>query len=137
MIDPSGRFMTLEIYDGMIVVIPIIQLPSKRRGRQVALPTGPDAPRVGELGEPIITRIDELFVRSSAFLHVQAGSPRLALLYEDNQKKVKLKVRELKYSTAAGAESEFTSIADYAQELDLGASHLIPVPAPLGEFLCS
>ncbi|KAL4758720.1 DDB1/RSE1 family protein [Aspergillus foveolatus] len=135
MIDPSGRFMTLEIYDGMIVVIPIIQLPSKRRGRQVALPTGPDAPRVGELGEPIITRIDELFVRSSAFLHVQAGSPRLALLYEDNQKKVKLKVRELKYSTAAGAESEFTSIADYAQELDLGASHLIPVPAPLGGLL--
>ncbi|KAL4736226.1 mono-functional DNA-alkylating methyl methanesulfonate N-term-domain-containing protein [Aspergillus similis] len=135
MIDPSGRFMTLEIYDGMIVVIPIVQLPSKRRGRQVALPTGPDAPRVGELGEPIITRIDELFVRSSAFLHVQAGSPRLALLYEDNQKKVKLKVRELKYSTAAGAESEFTSIADYAQELDLGASHLIPVPAPLGGLL--
>ncbi|KAL3433688.1 mono-functional DNA-alkylating methyl methanesulfonate N-term-domain-containing protein [Aspergillus tetrazonus] len=135
MIDPSGRFMTLEIYDGMIVVIPIIQLPNKRRGRQVALPTGPDAPRVGELGEPIITRIDELFVRSSAFLHVQAGSPRLALLYEDNQKKVKLKVRELKYSTAAGAESEFTSIADYAQELDLGASHLIPVPAPLGGLL--
>lgn len=133
MIDPSGRFMTLEIYDGMIVVIPIVQLPAKRRGRPVAMPTGPDAPRVGELGEPIITRIDELFVRSSAFLHVQAGSPRLALLYEDNQKKVKLKVRELKYTAGAGAESEFTHFADYTQELDLGASHLIPVPAPLGE----
>ncbi|OJI96685.1 hypothetical protein ASPVEDRAFT_250519 [Aspergillus versicolor CBS 583.65] len=135
MIDPSGRFMTLEIYDGMIVVIPIVQLPAKRRGRPVAMPTGPDAPRVGELGEPIITRIDELFVRSSAFLHVQAGSPRLALLYEDNQKKVKLKVRELKYTAGAGAESEFTHFADYTQELDLGASHLIPVPAPLGGLL--
>ncbi|KAL4806754.1 mono-functional DNA-alkylating methyl methanesulfonate N-term-domain-containing protein [Aspergillus unguis] len=135
MIDPSGRFMTLEIYDGMIVVIPIVQLPSKKRGRQVALPTGPEAPKVGELGEPIITRIDELFVRSSAFLHVQTGLPRLALLYEDNQKKVKLKVRELNYSPGAGAESEFTPLADYAQELDLGASHLIPVPAPLGGLL--
>ncbi|KAL4912301.1 mono-functional DNA-alkylating methyl methanesulfonate N-term-domain-containing protein [Aspergillus aurantiobrunneus] len=135
MIDPSGRFMTLEIYDGMIVVIPIVQLPSKKRGRSVALPSGPDVPRVGELGEPIITRIDELFVRSSAFLHVQTGSPRLALLYEDNQKKVKLKVRELKYSSSAGAESEFTHFADYTQELDLGASHLIPVPAPLGGLL--
>ncbi|KAL2869229.1 DDB1/RSE1 family protein [Aspergillus lucknowensis] len=135
MIDPSGRFMTLEIYDGMIVVIPIVQLPSKRRGRQVALPTGPDAPRIGELGEPIITRIDELFVRSSAFLHVQSGPPRLALLYEDNQRKVRLKVRELKYSAGAAAESEFTHFADYTQELDLGASHLIPVPAPLGGLL--
>ncbi|KAI9374726.1 mono-functional DNA-alkylating methyl methanesulfonate N-term-domain-containing protein [Aspergillus egyptiacus] len=135
MIDPSGRFMTLEIYDGMIVVIPIVQLPSKKRGRQVALPSGPDAPRVGELGEPVITRIDELFVRSSAFLHVQSGPPRLALLYEDNQKKVNLKVRELKYSAGAGAESEFTHFADYTQELDLGASHLIPVPAPLGGLL--
>ncbi|KAL4872857.1 hypothetical protein BDV12DRAFT_126898 [Aspergillus spectabilis] len=135
MIDPSGRFMTLEIYDGMIVVIPIVQLPSKKRGRQVALPTGPDAPKVGELGEPIITRIDELFVRSSAFLHVQSGPPRLALLYEDNQKKANLKVRELKYSGGAGAESEFTHFADYTQELDLGASHLIPVPAPLGGLL--
>ncbi|KAL4925095.1 DDB1/RSE1 family protein [Aspergillus undulatus] len=135
MIDPSGRFMTLEIYDGMIVVIPIVQLPGKRRGRPVTLPTGPDAPKVGELGEPVITRIDELFVRSSAFLHVQTGSPRLALLYEDNQKKVKLKVRELKYSSGAGAESEFTHFADYTQELDLGASHLIPVPAPLGGLI--
>lgn len=133
MIDPSGRFMTLEVYDGMIVVIPIVQLPGKKRGRPVAMPSGPDAPRVGELAEPIITRIDELFVRSSAFLHVQAGSPRLALLYEDNQKKVKLKVRELKHTSGAGAESEFTHFADYTQELDLGASHLIPVPAPLGE----
>ncbi|KAL2827563.1 mono-functional DNA-alkylating methyl methanesulfonate N-term-domain-containing protein [Aspergillus cavernicola] len=135
MIDPSGRFMTLEIYDGIIVVIPIVQLPSKKRGRQVALPTGPDAPRVGELGEPINTRIDELFVRSSAFLHVQSGQPRMALLYEDNQKKVKLKVRELKYSSGAGAESDFTHYADFTQELDLGASHLIPVPAPLGGLL--
>ncbi|KAL4946814.1 hypothetical protein BDV06DRAFT_704 [Aspergillus oleicola] len=135
MIDPSGRFMTLEIYDGMIVVIPIVQLPGKKRGRPAALPTGPDAPKVGELGEPVITRIDELFVRSSAFLHVQSGSPRLALLYEDNQKKVKLKVRELKYSSGAGADSEFTHFADYTQELDLGASHLIPVPAPLGGLI--
>ncbi|KAL3458134.1 mono-functional DNA-alkylating methyl methanesulfonate N-term-domain-containing protein [Aspergillus heterothallicus] len=135
MIDPSGRFMTLEIYDGMIVVIPIVQIPSKKRGRQVAPPTGPDAPKVGELSEPIITRIDELFVRSSAFLHVQSGPPRLALLYEDNQKKVKLKVRELKYTSGSAAESEFTHFADYTQELDLGASHLIPVPAPLGGLL--
>ncbi|RAK78541.1 DDB1/RSE1 family protein [Aspergillus fijiensis CBS 313.89] len=139
LIDPSGRFMTLEVYEGVIAVIPIVQLPSKRRGRQVTLPSGPDAPRIGELGEPTTTRIDELFVRSSAFLHVQSGLPRIALLYEDNQKKVRLKVRELHYSaatTTVSADASFEELLDgFSEELDLGASHLIPVPAPLGGLL--
>ncbi|GKZ53193.1 hypothetical protein AnigIFM49718_005777 [Aspergillus niger] len=139
LIDPSGRFMTLEVYEGVIAVVPIVQLPSKKRGRQVAPPSGPDAPRVGELGEPTTARIDELFVRSSAFLHVQSGPPRLALLYEDNQKKVRLKVRALHYSAATastGADAAFEESLDgFSQELDLGASHLIPVPAPLGGLL--
>lgn len=138
LIDPSGRFMTLERYEGVIAVIPIIQLPSKKRGRAVALPSGPDAPRVGELGEPTTARIEELFVRSSAFLHVQEGLPRLALLYEDNQKKVRLRVRELQYHAATGsnstADATFGEPADFTQDLELGSSHLIPVPAPLGNL---
>ncbi|PKY09307.1 hypothetical protein P168DRAFT_263686 [Aspergillus campestris IBT 28561] len=138
LIDPSGRFMTLEMYEGLIAVIPIVQLPGKKRGRAPALPSGPDAPQVGELGELTTARIDELFVRSSTFLHVQSGAPRLALLYEDSQKKVRLSVRELQYTAAtmsSSADATFAHIADFAQELDLGASHLIPVPAPLGGFL--
>lgn len=139
LIDPSGRFMTLEVYEGVIAVIPIVQLPTKKKSKSVAVPTGPDAPRVGELGEPTFTRVDELFVRSSAFLHVQSDKPRLALLYTDNQKKVRLKVRELHYSAAtasvcAEATFEESEFSNFAQELDLGASHLIPVPAPLGLF---
>lgn len=123
----------MEAYEGIVCVIPIVQLPTKKRGRNIY--SGPDAPQVGELGEPTITRIDELFVRSSAFLHVQSGSPRFALLYEDNQKKVRLKVRELEYTPATAstsADASFVGSEDFAQELDLGASHLIPVPAPLG-----
>ena len=137
LIDPSGRFMTLEMYEGLIAVIPIVQLPGKKRGRAPTLPSGPDAPQVGELGELTTARIDELFVRSSTFLHVQSGAPRLALLYEDSQKKVRLSVRELQYTAAtmsSSADATFAHIADFAQELDLGASHLIPVPAPLGLF---
>lgn len=136
MIDPSGRFMTLEIYEGVITVIPIVQPPGKKRGRVVAAP-GPDAPQVGELGEPTMARIDELFVRSSAFLHVESkGLPRLALLHEDTQRRVRLKVRELHFNAAtssSGAEATFVEEEVFAQELDLGASHLIPVPAPLGK----
>lgn len=134
LIDPTGRFLTLDVYEGIITVIPIVQLPTKKRGRNIAA-SGPDAPQVGELAEPTITRIDELFVRSSAFLHVQMGPPRLALLYEDNQKRVRLKVRELQYTAATSstsADATFVEAEVFAQELDLGASHLIPVPAPLG-----
>lgn len=126
LIDPSGRYMTLEMYEGIVAVIPIVQLPSKKRGRSVPTAPSPNAPRVGELGEPTVVRIDELFVRSSAFLHVQSGKPQLALLYEDNQKKVRLRIRELRH------EVELACVDDFLHELDLGASHLIPVPAPLG-----
>ncbi|KAJ9307256.1 hypothetical protein DTO217A2_3315 [Paecilomyces variotii] len=138
LIDPSGRFMTLEIYEGVITVIPIVQVPGKKRGRP-AWTNSADAPRVGDLAEPTTARIDELFVRSSAFLHVESkGLPRLALLHEDNQRRVKLKVRELHFNAATsstGADATFEEVEVFAQELDLGASHLIPVPAPLGGLL--
>lgn len=142
LIDPSGRYMTLEIYEGVAVVIPIVELPARKRGRQVA--TNPDAPQVGELGEPTTSRIDELRVRSSAFLHSQSTQPWLALLYEDNQSKVRLRIRELEYTPASssiGAEATFKEVGDkrldggvFAHELDYGSSHLIPIPAPLGLF---
>lgn len=141
LIDPSGRFMTLEIFEGIITVIPIVQ-PSKKKGKLAAANNANnlDEPplQVGELGEPVMARIDELVVRSSAFLHVESRAPpRLALLYEDNQRKVRLKVRELQYSPATSSSSAEASFAEgevFAQDLDLGASHLIPVPAPLGRY---
>jgi DNA damage-binding protein 1 len=130
--------MTLEIFEGIITVLPIIQ-PHKKRGKPPVLKTShysnPEepTPQIGELGEPMMTRIDELMVRSSAFLHVESKAhPRLALLHEDNQRKVKLKIRELIFE--ASAEPVFQETEDFTEELDLGASHLIPVPAPLGEF---
>lgn len=135
LIDPSGRFMTLEIHEGVVIVVPIVQLPTRKKGRSITVDSGPNAPRVGELGEPVLSRIEELFVRSSAFLHVQSDKPRMALLYEDNQKKVRLKVRELHYTTGTAStptEAVFKEPEPFLQELDLGASHLIPVPAPLG-----
>uniref|UniRef100_A0A093UZ16 DNA damage-binding protein 1 n=1 Tax=Talaromyces marneffei PM1 TaxID=1077442 RepID=A0A093UZ16_TALMA len=139
LIDPSGKYMTLEIFEGIITVLPIIQL-HKKRGKPPVLKTShysnPDepTPQIGELGEPMMTRIDELMVRSSAFLHVESKAhPRLALLHEDNQRKVKLKIRELSFE--ASAEPVFQETEDFTEELDLGASHLIPVPAPLGGLL--
>ncbi|KAJ5102357.1 Cleavage/polyadenylation specificity factor A [Penicillium alfredii] len=143
LIDPSGRFMTLEIYEGVIVVVPIVQ-PSKKRGRNSQAVSVADVPQVGELGDPTTSRIDELFVRSSAFLHSEIN-PWLALLYEDNQRRVRLRIRELDYSPAtpsASADATFREVQDkkleggvFAHELDFGSTHLIPIPAPLGGLI--
>ncbi|KAJ6096377.1 hypothetical protein N7486_007123 [Penicillium sp. IBT 16267x] len=144
LLDPTGRFMTLEIYEGVVVVIPIVEL-SKRKGRVSQAALQPDAPQVGELGEPTSSRIDELFVRSSAFLHSASNQPWLAILYEDNQKKVRLRIRELEYSRATSsgpADASFNQVQDkkleggvFGHELDMGSSHLIPIPAPLGGLI--
>ncbi|KAJ5894824.1 hypothetical protein N7495_006515 [Penicillium taxi] len=144
LVDPSGRFITLEVYEGVVVVIPIIE-PSKKKGRvsQATLEAGP--PQVGELGEFTVSRIDELFVRSSAFLHSASNLPWLVLLYEDHQKKIRLRIRELEYTratTSGAADATFKEVQDkkleggvFGHELDLGSSHLIPIPAPLGGLI--
>ena len=141
LVDPSGRFMTLEVYEGIIVVIPIVE-PAKKKGRASQAAVHHDAPQVGELGWPTASRIDELFVRSSAFLHSGSNQPWLALLYEDNQKKVRLRIRELEYTRATSsgpADATFKEVQEqkldggvFGHELDYGSSHLIPIPAPLG-----
>ena len=138
-IDPSGRFMTLELYDGVVTVVPL----------QQAIDRGPTAKRQsiakqeerGMLGSPLQVRIEELATRSSAFVEVDPSSkvkPRLAILWEDNADIPQLRVRELEYfPDAAGdqASAEFKTVAEFRDNLDLGVSHLIPVSAPYGGFL--
>ena len=127
LIDPTGRFMTLELFEGVVTVIPFLQK-SKRKG-------APDVD-VGNLGDPLPSRISELFVRSSAFLHPRKGSaekPRLALLYEDNHQKVRVRVRELEYASGGSISEGYVKLDEVesiSDELELGASHIIPVPAP-------
>ncbi|RMZ82414.1 hypothetical protein DV737_g2117, partial [Chaetothyriales sp. CBS 132003] len=112
--DPTRRFMTLELYDGI----------------------------AGTLGEPAQVRIDELLVRSSAFVQTESDStapPRLAILWEDNHDEPQLKVRELRYNAAAAAADQpsasLPTVAELRKNLDAGVSHVIPVSAPYGGFL--
>lgn len=127
LIDPEKRFMTLELFEGVITVIPILHKGKRKGAAEVD---------VGNLGDPLPARISELFVRSSAFLYPRKGlaeKPRLALLYEDNHRKVRIRIRELDYA-AGGSISEgsvgFNEVESMKEELELGASHIIPVPAP-------
>lgn len=125
-IDPSGRFMALELYEGIVNVVPIAH-PGKRKQEGVEL---------GSLGEPVPTRIPELNVRSSAFLHRrrEKDKPELALLYEDSMGKIRLKIRELDYTAglkwSEPGTAEFETETEVKQELELGANHLIPLGAP-------
>lgn len=119
-VDPSGRFMTLEVYEGIITVIPLVQRGKKRKQES----------EIAHLGEPVATRVSEMFVRSSAFLRPRTPDekPKLALLYEDASSRVKLKLRELSF---AGLDTiDLEEGQKCKEDLELGASHLIPVEAP-------
>ncbi|KAF1992927.1 hypothetical protein P154DRAFT_528148 [Amniculicola lignicola CBS 123094] len=120
-VDPSGRFMTLEVYEGIVTVIPLVQRGKKRKQEsEIAL-----------MGDPVPQRVPEMFVRSSAFLRTRSANekPQLALLYEDTHSRVRLKLRSLGFNSDNTAELDDGEL--YAGELDIGASHLIPVEAPI------
>ncbi|KAL1643749.1 hypothetical protein SLS58_004765 [Diplodia intermedia] len=126
LLDPTGRFMTLELYEGIITVVPLTEK-GKRKGD----------PEISVLGEPVPSRIEEMFVRSSVFLHrksPESEKPLLALLYEeDEDSKIRLRLRQLGFQSA-GADEQAIAALDLVEglkeDLDLGASHLIPVPGP-------
>lgn len=133
-IDPTSRFMTLECYEGVVNVLPIAHA---GKGKRKAADH-----EIGELGDPIPVRIPELFVKSSCFLHKrQAGpkqaNPEFALLWEDtNQSRIRLKVRELEYTpslkpTEELGNAELEKGREVQGEVEMGASHLIPLPPPM------
>ena len=124
----DGKYMTLELYEGVITVVPFIQRAKKVPETDVGTP-----------GEHTQTRIPELFVHSSCFLYPRRppgknDKPKMALLYEDSQSKKRVKIRELDYSAGVpGSEeagvAEMEKGKDLGKELEAGASHLVPVPA--------
>ena len=125
LMDPARRFMALLLYDGIVTIIPIHQ-PGKKKG----------AGEPGCLGDPVPARISDFFVRSSTFLHPRqedTEQPKLAILYEDNQQKVCLNIRSLDYSAGGSGEpgsADLEKIVGMRDDLELGASHLVAVPAP-------
>lgn len=131
-IDPTRRFMTLEIYEGVVNVLPIAYA---GKGKRKAADH-----EVGELGDTVPVRVPELFVRSSAFVHKRdtgnaaQDRPELALLYEDSQNKMQLKFRELEYNPSLNKDepalAELEKGQDAFGDVEMGASHLIPLPGP-------
>ena len=125
LVDPTRRFMALVLYDGVVTILPIHQQ-GRKKGTVEA----------GTLGDPVPARISDLSVRSSTFLHPRredAEQLKLAFLYEDNQQKVCLNIRNLNYAAGGSGESgsaDLDKLVAVRNDLELGASHLIAVPAP-------
>ena len=137
-IDPTCRCLTLELFEGILTVVPIVPSDGKR-GKRAAAPAGGSP--AGALAEPIPVRIAELFIRSWAFLHPRPAppsggkkqkgpkGPRIALLYDDSRGKVRLRVKELEHTPGFDA-ADFVDAEPAQRDVDQSASHVIPVPGP-------
>lgn len=128
LIDPTKRFMALLLFDGIVTIIPILQ---KNRKKGIL--------EEGALGDPVPARISDLFVRSSAFLHPKPENGErvsIAFLYEDNHHKVFLSIRTLDYSAGGSGDpgsADLEEMTGMRNDLELGCSHIIPVPSPACE----
>lgn len=134
-IDPSVRFMALECFEGVVNVLPIAHA---GKGKRKAADH-----EIGELGDPIPVRIPELFVKSSCFLHrrspggAKQPNPEMALLWEDtSSQRMRLKFRELEYAPSLRPQEEPGSAElekgkEANGEIEMGSSHLIPLPPPM------
>ena len=127
LVDPTKRFIALQLFEGIITVIPIAQKNRNRRGLEVDY-----------LAEPVAVRIPELFIRSSTFLYSRSHNPEkekpvFAALYENSNQVVGLKLRSLDHNAGASGEpgtAQMPEVAGPDYDIDMGASHIIPVSAP-------
>lgn len=137
-IDPTSRFIALECFEGVINILPIAQT---GKGKSRAADK-----KIGDIGDPIPVRVPELFVRSTCFLHQRESTgtrlpnPEFAILEEDAQQNLRIKVRQLDYTPSLRPQEE-PALADFDKfrEVDgyveIGSSHLIPLPPPIYGFL--
>ncbi|TVY21551.1 DNA damage-binding protein 1 [Lachnellula arida] len=116
-VDPTGRYLTIELFAG---VMNLIKLKQPRKGVRKA----------GDyLDKPEQVRITELRVRASTFLYTQTDRPKIAFLFQEPKGEVKLATYRL--VDEKGSFSSFEPQKDrenHVRDLDIGASHLIPVP---------
>jgi DNA damage-binding protein 1 len=121
-VDPTGRYLTIELFVG---VMNLVKIQKPRKGVRKA----------GEyLDKPEQVRITELKVRASTFLYTETNRPKIAFLFQEPKGEVKLATYRL-----VDEKSAFSSFdpqkdrENYISDLDLGASHLIPVPKGEGD----
>ncbi|KAL8673948.1 MAG: hypothetical protein Q9168_001643 [Polycauliona sp. 1 TL-2023] len=123
-IDPTRQYMMLQLYDGILTIIPLLSKGKKKKASEAF-----------SLGEPVPARIPEFFVRSSGFLYPRGeidAPPKIAIVYTDDRDSVCLCFKTLDFSLGGAGEAGSANLVALTarDDLELGASHIIPVPAP-------
>ena len=117
--------MALLLHDGIVNIVPLWRAFKNKFALDEA-----------GIGDPITTRITEFHVRSSTFLHArpkEKPQANLAFLFEDNQQRACISVRSLSFTPGINGEpgsADLENLVGIRNDLELGASHLIPVAAP-------
>ena len=108
-VDPESRLIGLHLYRGMLKIIPI-------------------SSRNGNLQDAINLRLEELHVIDIKFLETQ--KPTVAVLYQDQREMRHVKTYEISIK-----EKEILEGPWNAPNVEVGASLLVPLKAPLGGVL--
>jgi DNA damage-binding protein 1 len=115
LVDPTGQHLVMELFEGILNLVKIIK-PRK---------AGADY-----LDKPAQVRITELQVRASRFLYSDTRQPKLAILYNAGKTHPEVRLATYRLVDDKGQYSAFNPAKDRENSLgdmDLGASHLIPV----------
>jgi DNA damage-binding protein 1 len=116
LIDPTGQHMVMELFEGILNLVKVVK---------------PRKPSGDYLDRPEQVRITELQVRATRFLYSDTKQPKLAILYNDGKANPEVRLATYRLVDEKGQYSGFNPLKDRENtfdDLDFGASHLIPVP---------
>jgi DNA damage-binding protein 1 len=115
-VDPTGQHMVMELFEGILNLVKVVK---------------PRKPSGDYLDRPEQVRITELQVRATRFLYSDTKQPKLAILYNDGKANPEVRLATYRLVDEKGQYSGFNPLKDRENtfdDLDFGASHLIPVP---------
>jgi DNA damage-binding protein 1 len=116
LVDPSGRFLAMHLWEGVLSILRLGQ-----RGKKAM-----------ELEWMDQVRLSELFIKASTFLYTDTGHPKIAFLYQSRADSgdAKLAIYRLTKDDRHTEASKFEPSRDRELDRDMpdpGASMLIPV----------
>ncbi|EPE06323.1 uv-damaged dna-binding protein [Ophiostoma piceae UAMH 11346] len=124
-VDPSGRYMSLLLWEGVLCVLRMKNRPKNTSRNTVA---------ADSLDWMDQVRLSEMFIKASTFLHSETGHPKVAFLYQSqsDRSETRLSSYRLTSDDANSVASRFDTHRD--RELnedlkDIGSALLIPVEA--------
>lgn len=115
-VDPTGRQLVMELFEGILNLVKIVK---------------PRKEGMGYLDTPEQIRITELKVRAMTFLYTETKQPKLAILYDTAKNPPDLRLATYRVTDEKGQYLPFDPNRNRENDigdLDMGASHLIPVP---------